>query len=453
MKKLLVFIMLCVLVTLSGCVLKEPFALHYTGHEYDPFPNGLIRMMDLNGKYGYLNAKGKVVIDFQYDKAYPFYLGTALVKDGIKYKFIDTDGQVVKVMDYVNIVVLNYRYDSPRYYFYQRTLSNRYGLLNYRGEELTDDIYEEIVDALPHLAPAQIIAVKKDGKYGFITSGGEEITDFIYDDASVFYQNRAAVQIDGKYGYIDINGNMVIAPEYSDKSDFDPAGHAFVTKNFNEYALIDISGNVIMDNEVFAGGAYWKHDIYHGYAFKRGNKITVYDRLMQERFTITAPKDFRFLHIVGDYIVTVSGEDFKHTYYQYRHGRLVKTGTFSEFYTFYDFSFSYQNLALAKEGSKTKVIGEDFDLVIPEGYRPFAGSVERGLLLVIKDGKVGIMNNKGKVVVTCKYDDITPYGNYFFVLKDGKVGVMNSKYRIIIPIKYASSNLTGDSDGFWIDGF
>ena len=72
--------------------------------------------------------------------------------------------------------------------------------------------------------------MKKDGKYGFITSGGEEITDFIYDDASVFYQNRAAVQIDGKYGYIDINGNMVIAPEYSDKSDFDPAGHAFVTK-------------------------------------------------------------------------------------------------------------------------------------------------------------------------------------------------------------------------------
>ena len=50
-----------------------------------------------NGKYGYINKKGEVVIDFQYDDndVFEFSEGLALVKKDEKYQFINKIGETV----------------------------------------------------------------------------------------------------------------------------------------------------------------------------------------------------------------------------------------------------------------------------------------------------------------------------------------------------------------------
>jgi hypothetical protein len=41
--------------------------------------------VEKEGKRGYIDKKGRVAIDFQYDEAWPFYEGTAPVKVGKKW--------------------------------------------------------------------------------------------------------------------------------------------------------------------------------------------------------------------------------------------------------------------------------------------------------------------------------------------------------------------------------
>ena len=58
------------------------------------FNNGLVRVKK-DGKWGFIDTKGKVVIDFLYDNAESFNNGFAQVKKNGKYGFIDTTGKLV----------------------------------------------------------------------------------------------------------------------------------------------------------------------------------------------------------------------------------------------------------------------------------------------------------------------------------------------------------------------
>ena len=52
--------------------------------------------LSINGEYGYIDDTGKIVIDFQFDKASLFFAdGYALVKMGSKYGVIDENGKYV----------------------------------------------------------------------------------------------------------------------------------------------------------------------------------------------------------------------------------------------------------------------------------------------------------------------------------------------------------------------
>lgn len=64
----------------------------------DDFYDGRCIVYGKNGKMGYINKKGKVVIPIKYDEAYIFQEGMAWVKIKGKYGFIDTNGRgIIKV--------------------------------------------------------------------------------------------------------------------------------------------------------------------------------------------------------------------------------------------------------------------------------------------------------------------------------------------------------------------
>lgn len=72
--------------------------------EYDSawdFEEGLAAV-EKNEKYGYINKQGKLVVDFQYDNAFVFMEGLALVEKEGKYGYIDKSGNVVSDCQYDN---------------------------------------------------------------------------------------------------------------------------------------------------------------------------------------------------------------------------------------------------------------------------------------------------------------------------------------------------------------
>jgi hypothetical protein len=82
-----VFLKICVLlVSLSCCT---------TALAQQPSVPAPFLIWDEQGKYGYIDATGRVVIKPQFDGALPFTEGLAAVSIGKKWGFIDSSGKVV----------------------------------------------------------------------------------------------------------------------------------------------------------------------------------------------------------------------------------------------------------------------------------------------------------------------------------------------------------------------
>ena len=123
--------------------------------EINYFNEGLA-IVKLNGKYGYINKKGREVTNLKYDNAYDLSEGLAVVK-----------------------------------------LNGKYGYINKNGREIISIKYSDANDFSEGLA-----AVKLNGKYGYINKNGREVTQLKYDNVFGFSEGLAAVKLNGKWGFI-----------------------------------------------------------------------------------------------------------------------------------------------------------------------------------------------------------------------------------------------------------
>ena len=151
-----------------------------------------------NGKWGYINKIGEVIIPPQFDKAYRFYEGLARVK-----------------------------------------IYNKWGFINKRGEFVIKPIYDEARDFSEGMA-----GVKVGDKWGFINKKGKLVIPPQFDSIGSFSEAIASVMLDGKWGYIGQTGQFVIQPHYDSAEDFSE-GLAAVSKN-KKYGFIDKKGRIVI---------------------------------------------------------------------------------------------------------------------------------------------------------------------------------------------------------------
>jgi hypothetical protein len=114
-----------------------------------------------NDKYGYKDAAGKVIIQPEYELAYPLEEGMAAVKK-----------------------------------------SGKYGYINEKGKEIIPPKYDNTWKFIGGYA-----TVKLGGKYGFINKEGSEVVPPMYENAynyhgSCCYKGRAHVKLNGKWKII-----------------------------------------------------------------------------------------------------------------------------------------------------------------------------------------------------------------------------------------------------------
>ena len=116
-----------------------------------------------NGKYGYIDRTGKIVITSQFDGAWQFSGGLALVKVGDKWGYIDRSGKMVI---------------KPQF-----------------------DAAESFFEGSPKL---------KIG--GCIDKAGRMVINAQFDDAEGVTSGLARVSIGDKSNYIDKEGQYVLGP-------------------------------------------------------------------------------------------------------------------------------------------------------------------------------------------------------------------------------------------------
>lgn len=278
-------------------------------------------VVTVNGKDGFIDRDGKIVIDPVFEKAYPFTDGLAAVQKQGAWGFIDTQGRVVIVPQFVSVghfseglaifegkqcpnkkgyidkhgkVVIEPRFDAAADF---RNGVAKVGFATLRGKLLSmiadvgvecdskfiDRTGEIVLEPPPqHFVtgePGELIPFRKDHGAGYLNAKGEVVIEPQFEVASAFFEGLACVCKRGLFGYIDTRGEWVIPPRFQFANDFSD-GLAGVALGDNGWGFIDRAGEEVIPGQfswVYGG---FRHGIAEvaiggkrGYINKRGEWI------------------------------------------------------------------------------------------------------------------------------------------------------------------------------------
>lgn len=206
----------------------------------EPFAEGIAAVRNTNYKYGGINEKGEMVIPQIYEYDFEFSGGMARAAKkklfGVKFGYIGVDGRA--------LIPLKYAYATDfkgNLAFVEKT--SKYGLIDRKGNVVIDFLYDDV----KWMIGDGLIAVKKGSKWGFIDEKGFIVIDFIYDDVGdCFADGLAPVKMNSKWGYINKRGEIVIDCVYRYAHVFHE-GEAIVSKNWESQGVINKKGEVVID--------------------------------------------------------------------------------------------------------------------------------------------------------------------------------------------------------------
>jgi WG containing repeat len=194
---------------------------------------------------GYANREGKVIIQPIYDSAFEFKEGLGRVSSNNKYGFVDAEGNVVVPLQFPMAEDFT---DGRALVQVQVGASQKTGFIDATGKMVIDAVYDW---AIPF--SEGITVVQLNGKSGLIDTNGKTIVEPKFDSIeskskTLFREGFAQVQMNGKYGFIDKSGNVAIQPQFDMVGDFHE-GLASLRVNGNPWreGFIDKTGKIVIE--------------------------------------------------------------------------------------------------------------------------------------------------------------------------------------------------------------
>jgi serine/threonine protein kinase len=153
-----------------------------------------------NGKYGFINIKGKWIIKPKFDDIGDFNNGLARAQLKGKCGFIDKKGNWIirPEFDYIRDFHEGLAVAS---------LGEKSGFIDKKGDWLIPPNFDDIGDFNNGLAVAYI-----NGKCGFIDKKGNWVIKPKFNFLENFSNSLALARLNGNYGFIDFKGEWVVKP-------------------------------------------------------------------------------------------------------------------------------------------------------------------------------------------------------------------------------------------------
>lgn len=230
-------------------------SLHFAAFAQESRKEPRLKPIYENGRWGYADRSGKVIIAAQFDAARPFADGLAQV--GV------VDEELPEVLGRPNL---------------------KWGYIDESGRVLVELRYAVLRRFSENLAAAALLDTKKPEKpfsgraferrnltWGYVDKSGREVIPFQFLDAGDFAEGLSQVNVGkvsksmcntpGNYGYIDQTGAFVIQPQFTTAAGF-KTGRARVSigqirylgrclccapRFYGKYGYIDRSGTFIAD--------------------------------------------------------------------------------------------------------------------------------------------------------------------------------------------------------------
>lgn len=205
------------------------------------FRNGRALVGTRNGKYGYIDTDGQMVVPPLYDIAYDFCEGLALVgltnaQGETAYQLIDLDGQV-RLPIALSHCLLDYRMKERLLMF--RNLDT--GQCGYVDEEGSPVVFlpEEVHESYA-IETGMAVFQTSEGT-GIIDRNGQVLIPAQYEDAFVAGQDRIALRTPQGWGIAHADGTLCSPTYYEAIGHFYSSGWA-VARSRGEYLLVNKDG-------------------------------------------------------------------------------------------------------------------------------------------------------------------------------------------------------------------
>ncbi|MEG2289346.1 MAG: WG repeat-containing protein [Clostridium sp.] len=346
-----------------------------------------------NNKYGCINLKGEVVVDFISSEPILMHYGLnkptiAIITDNGKKGFIDLDTGF-KVPPIYNDIY----YGGSDYNIISLDLKGISGNLNFGYANLDTQTVIEPQYSNHLFFQSGLAAIEINGKYGYINEANEIVIDPIYDNTSgflnpihnntsEFLNDLAIVTINKKSGYINTKGETVIPLIYDSVDPF-YNGIAKISID-NKFGIINTKGEILCEPKFTNIELYGEGDIFPAsYRSDDGKSKTV--------------------------CINIKGEILFETNY-------IEISPFG---------FDSQELTQVRKNSKVGYINKKGIEILPPIYNS-AQSIGDLFLVKIND-KAGLIGKYQTELLKCEYTSITPFAeNIFSISKDGKYGLYNS---------------------------
>ena len=211
---------------------------------YGLFSEGYACMIK-DGKYGYIDKSGKMVIPFEYSWASPFHHGTAVVEK--------KSGNVEKygLIDKNNSLIMPIEFELIWYYPYAQTYkvkkNGKIGIYSDEGKCLVPCQYDN--DPLFSYNYEGYARVQKNGRIGLIDRNGREVIPCQYDFCrhEIAFGECVEVGQNGKQGVVDLNNQIIVPIEFESVSRAYNNKNLFIVKKDGKTGLYDRCGNCTLD--------------------------------------------------------------------------------------------------------------------------------------------------------------------------------------------------------------
>lgn len=447
---------------------------------------------ELNGKIGYLDSKGNVVIppEYSYDSSSAsfsnlpsFYNGYAKVIKDRKAGVIDKTGKLVIPLEYEGLTV-NTSYGNFVTVYQTKAGKKMYGVVTLQNKQLVPMEYEEIrIDTNLILAKQnakwglfdktgknllpldylfltaypgdKVLKAEKGTQYGFIDYSGK----WLFEKAKSVYtllecgQGMITCLVNKKYGYLNLKGDEVIMTRYDMGYTFESSGLAKVGNlkpgsSFSYvYGYIDKKGNEIIPLKYELLGNFFNGLVYakdpetnrYGYLDKSGKwalpavylEATSFDVLGGAWVKMTDGK-YHYINKAGKDIGQLDDQGVLYRNFD-RSGYTVYESTESPY------------VAIDKTGKIINKI-EDCDAI----YSFMDGIAG---IRCKSNMKYGFVDWNGNKIIACEYDGFSTFSEGLLKVdkktdSKTKSGYIDANGHVVVPIVY--DNLTVFRNGWGV---